>query len=144
LSEQAPAAATGPQVDAVLDGLEAGRLTVRRAVSLLTPPPPPARRRRVATWLRFEIGNDGRRWGFRVPVLPATALLVGLELVAYPLAWAVLRSVAQVRGAGQLREVVAAVPAFPVSRLMMAVVGAGAPFGFSAWDGDDGVLVCIE
>ena len=144
MSELAPGAATGPQVDAVLDELEAGRLTVRRAVSLLAPSPPPVRGRRVATWLRFEIGNDGRRWGFRLPVLPVAVLLVGLELVAYPLAWAVLRSVAQVSGAGQLRQAMDAVPAFPVSRLMMTIVGAGAPFGFSAWDGDDGVLMYIE
>jgi hypothetical protein len=133
----------GPGSDAVLDDLEAGRLTAQRALSLLSAPVH-VRRRHPAAWVRFEILNDGRRWGLRAPALAVAALVVGAESVAYPVAWLALRLLAHARGAERLGDVVSAVPAFPLTRLALAIVGAGAPFVFCAEDGDDGILISVE
>ena len=105
---------------------------------------PPWQQRRGARWLRLEVCDEGRRWGFQVPVFAVAALLVGLEVVAYPLAWLTLRLVAEAARSQRLRDVLSAVPAFPISRVMWAVAASGAPFCVSAEDGDDGFLMCIE
>ena len=126
----------------VLQALEDGAITVDRAVSLLAAPM--RARRRPAAWVRLELTEEGRHRGIRIPAVAAAVLLVGVESVVYPAAWGVLQLLGAVGVAGPWRKIAAGVPAFPLSRIALAVIASGAPLRLAAQDDDHGVLISVE
>jgi hypothetical protein len=122
-----PQAARDDGVEAVLSDLEAGRLSPARAIRRLSARQG-AGRRHLITLLCAEVRTDGMSFALRLPYLPLVALLMGLELIVYPLGFVLAGLFALIWRKRTLRAILADLPVLPVSRLLMVLLRYGAHF----------------
>lgn len=122
-----PRAARDDSVEAVLDELEAGRLSPARAIRRLS------RRqgaggRHLITLLCAEVRTDGMSFALWLPYLPLMALLMGLEFIGTPVGVRPRRPVRLDWRKRTLRAILADLPVLPVSRLLMVLLRSGPHF----------------
>ena len=134
---------TDAALAAVVEDLDAGRLSAQEAIGRAGTLPI-YRQGQWARWVRFAIRREGRGFGFAVPAWPAVVLLAGIELIAYPVAYAALRLLTAGRRAQDLRKFASLVPPFALTRTLLTLATSGAPLCLSATDGGDGFHFSIE
>jgi len=126
----------------ILDDVEQGRLAPGEAIRLLLSRPSVAPRRGIR-WLRVEFGSR-RPVRLRVPFVPVAMLLGGVEVALCPVlmlaGWIAASRTEDV----QIKRLLCGLPILPLSRVLLAVLRSGAPFGVALRDGEDRFRVSVD
>ncbi len=94
-------------------------------------------------WLRAEFGA-GRPVRFRLPFAPVAMLLAGMEVALYPAVMLAGRIAASRTEDVQIKRVLSNLPFLPISRVLLAVLRSGAPFGVAVRDGDRQFRIAVD
>ena len=130
------------RISDILGDVERGRLASDQAVRLLLSRPVVARTRGIR-WLRIEFGSR-RPVRLRVPFVPAAMLLAGVEVAIYPAIIAAGWLMALWSDDVQVKRILSGLPLLPLSRILLAVLRFGAPFGVAVQDGGDRFRISVD
>lgn len=126
----------------ILDDVERGRLASDQAVRLLLSRPAVARTRGIR-WLRIEFGSR-RPVRLRVPLVPAAMLLAGVEVAVCPAIMVAGWLIALWSDDVQVKRILSGLPLLPLSRVLLAVLRSGSPFGVAVQDGGDRFRISVD
>jgi hypothetical protein len=107
---------SGDDVPALLDAVESGRLSVAAALRRLSRPH--RVRRSLIMLVTFRLSRGARSSGVSLPFTPLAIIAVGLEFCLYPILYVAVGALSLCRGQADLRDLLAIVPALPVSRVL--------------------------
>ncbi len=130
------------RISDILDDVERGRLASDEAVRLLLSRSVVARRRGIR-WLRIEFGSR-RPFRLRAPFVPVAMLLAGVEVALYPAIVVAGWIAARRTDDAQIKRILSGLPLLPLSRILLAVLRSGAPFGAAVQDGGDRFCISVD